>query len=41
MFQMPPSDEAAPGTLGQVLQCGYTFKDRILRPAKVGAVADE
>ncbi|CAE7354171.1 Mge2 [Symbiodinium sp. KB8] len=41
MFKMPPSDEAAPGTLGQVLQCGYTFKDRILRPAKVGAVADE
>lgn len=40
MFQVPPSDGAAPGTIAQVLKQGFTFKDRILRPAQVGAVSD-
>jgi molecular chaperone GrpE len=31
-----PSDEAAPGTIVQEMQQGYTIKDRLLRPALVG-----
>ncbi len=31
-----PSDEAAPGTIVQEMQAGYTIKDRLLRPALVG-----
>ena len=30
-----PSDEHEPGTVLQVIQEGYQFKDRVLRPAKV------
>jgi molecular chaperone GrpE len=31
-----PHDEAAPGTVVQEMQPGYTFKDRLLRAAMVG-----
>jgi molecular chaperone GrpE len=31
-----PTDEAEPGTIVQEMQCGYTIKDRLLRPALVG-----
>jgi molecular chaperone GrpE len=31
-----PDDEAEPGTIVQEMQCGYTIKDRLLRPALVG-----
>jgi molecular chaperone GrpE len=31
-----PSDDAAPGTIVQEMQSGYTIKDRLLRPALVG-----
>lgn len=31
-----PSEEAAPGTIVQEMQAGYTIKDRLLRPALVG-----
>jgi molecular chaperone GrpE len=31
-----PNDEAEPGTVVQEMQVGYTFKDRLLRPALVG-----
>ena len=41
MFQVPPGPHAAPGTVAQILKTGFTFKDRILRPAQVGAVSDE
>jgi molecular chaperone GrpE (heat shock protein) len=41
MFQVPPSEHAKPGTIAQVLSKGFTFKDRVLRPAQVGAVSDE
>ena len=34
MMEMPSAD-AAPGTILQVLQPGYTIKDRLLRPAMV------
>lgn len=34
MIEMP-SAEAAPGTIVQELQAGYTIKDRLLRPALV------
>ena len=37
MFVMPVSQELPPSTVGQVLLRGYRFKDRILRPAQVGA----
>eukprot|EP00949_MAST-11_sp_MAST-11-sp1_P003459 g3459.t1 len=30
--------EQEPGTIGNVIKIGYTFKDRILRPAQVGTV---
>lgn len=37
MFQYDdPNGE--PGTVGQVIGVGYTFKDRILRPAQVGTI---
>ena len=35
MFQIPDPD-ATPDTIGQLLSCGYKFKDRVLRPAQVG-----
>ncbi len=41
MFQVPPGAGAEPGTVAQVLKKGFTFKDRVLRPAQVGAVSDE
>jgi len=31
-----PSADAAPGTIVQEMQAGYTIKDRLLRPALVG-----
>ena len=31
-----PDDKAEPGTIVQEMQSGYTFKDRLLRPALVG-----
>lgn len=41
MFQVPPGPGAEPGTVAQVLKKGFTFKDRVLRAAQVGAVSDE
>lgn len=41
MFQVPPGAGAEPGTVAQVIVKGFTFKDRVLRPAQVGAVSDE
>ena len=38
MFETP-SAEAAPGTVVQVVQVGYTIADRLLRPAAVGVAA--
>ena len=35
MFEIE-TDEHAPGTIAQVLQCGYVIADRLLRPALVG-----
>lgn len=35
MLEMPSAD-AAPGTIVQEIQTGYTLKDRLLRPALVG-----
>ncbi len=35
MFEIE-TDEHAPGTVAQVLQCGYVIADRLLRPALVG-----
>ncbi len=37
MFVMPISDDLPAGSVGQVLMRGYKFKDRVLRPAQVGA----
>ena len=31
-----PNEDAAPGTILQVVQSGYSLKDRLLRPAMVG-----
>ena len=35
MFEVPTGD-AAPGTVVQVMEVGYTLHDRLLRPARVG-----
>jgi hypothetical protein len=35
LFEMP-HPTLAPGTLAQVMKVGFTIKDRVLRPAKVG-----
>ena len=35
IFETDTSD-AAPGTVTQVIECGYTIHDRLLRPARVG-----
>lgn len=37
MFAMPITDKLPASTVGQVLAKGYKFKDRVLRPARVGA----
>ena len=39
MFQIPDPD-ATPDTIGQLLSCGYKFKDRVLRPAQVGTYSN-
>jgi len=31
-------EEKAPGTIGQVMNCGYLIGERVLRPAKVGII---
>jgi molecular chaperone GrpE len=40
MFQIPDPN-ATPNTIGQLLSCGYMFKDRVLRPAQVGTYKGE
>lgn len=35
MFEVP-TDDAAPGTVVQVMEVGYVLHDRLLRPARVG-----
>ena len=35
MFEIP-TDDAAPGTVVQVVEIGYVLKERLLRSAKVG-----
>lgn len=37
MYVMPITDDLPAGSVGQVLMRGYKFKDRVLRPAQVGA----
>ena len=36
MFQMPLTEGAEPNTLGQIINTGYMFKQRVLRPCKAG-----
>lgn len=36
MFQMPLTEGAEPNTLGQIINSGYMFKERVLRPCKAG-----
>lgn len=38
-FELPQPDKE-PGTVFHVQQCGFTLKDRVIRPAKVGIVKD-
>ncbi len=38
-LQQVPTNEAAPGTVMAELQSGYTFRDKILRPARVVVAA--
>jgi molecular chaperone GrpE len=35
LFRIP--DTSAPDTIGQIVKVGYKIKDRVLRPAQVGA----
>jgi len=37
MYVVPITDELPAGTVGQLLMRGYKFKERVLRPAQVGA----
>ena len=37
LFEAPHAT-LPPGTLCQVIKCGYYMKERVLRPAKVGVV---
>jgi molecular chaperone GrpE len=39
LFSMPASGDKKSGTIGQVLKPGYKLKDRVIRPAQVGAIA--
>lgn len=36
MFQMPTTDAASHNTLGQIINHGYMYKTRVLRPCKAG-----
>lgn len=35
LFRIPDANE--PDTVGQIVKVGYKIKDRVLRPAQVGA----
>lgn len=41
MFQMPLTEGAKPNTLGQIINTGYMFKERVLRPCKAGVYMKE
>ena len=41
MFQMELTEGAKPNTLGQIINTGYMFKERVLRPCKAGVYVKE